>query len=89
MAKRTLPLIEIGYQVFADEGAEEFGAVRYVVPDGRPELVVYIENRGDYTIPLASVTAVHDGKVVVDVKSLPDPVQAAIAHAHDREQPDL
>jgi hypothetical protein len=89
MAKRNLPLIEIGYQVFANEGGEEFGAVRYVAPDNRPEIIVYIENRGDFTIPLGSVRAVHDGKVVVDVAGLPDVVQSAIAHAHDREQPDL
>lgn len=84
MAK--LPLIEIGYQAFTLDGGEEFGAVRDVLPDGRPELIVYIENSGEYTVPLSAVKAVHSEKVVIDVQQLPTSVQDAIAHAHDREQ---
>ena len=84
MAK--LPLIEIGYQAFTHDGGEEFGAVRDVLPDGRPELIVYIENSGEYTVPLTAVRAVHSEKVVIDVQQLPSVVQEAISHAHDREQ---
>jgi len=29
---------EVGYQVFVSDGGEEFGAVRQVSPNGRPEL---------------------------------------------------
>jgi hypothetical protein len=39
--------IEIGYQAFVSDGGEEFGAVRAVSPNGRPELVIYVENAGD------------------------------------------
>ena len=59
------------------------------MPDGRPEIIIYIENRGDFSIPLSNVMSVHDGKVVVDVDALPEALQTAIAHAHDGEQPDL
>ena len=38
--------IEIGYQVFIVDGGEEFGAVRKVAPQGREELVIYVENAG-------------------------------------------
>ena len=38
--------IEIGYQAFVSDGGEEFGAVRAVSPNGRPELVIYVENAG-------------------------------------------
>ncbi len=35
--------IEIGYQAFVSDGGEEFGAVRAVSPNGRPELVIYVD----------------------------------------------
>jgi hypothetical protein len=80
-----LPLIEVGYQVFAAGGDEEFGAVRDVAPGGRAELVVYVENGGHFTIPLAAVTAVHDQKVVVDLEKVDPTVREAARRAHDRE----
>ena len=86
MAQPKLPLIEIGDQAFTHDGGEEFGAVRDVQPDGRPELIVYIENSGEYTVPLSAVRAVHSGKVLIDVDQLPSVIQQAIEHAHDREQ---
>jgi hypothetical protein len=30
---------------------EEFGAVRAVSPNGQPELVIYVENAGDFVVP--------------------------------------
>jgi len=86
MTTKKLPLIEIGYQVFTSDGAEEFGAVRQVVPGGRPEIVVYVENTGDFVIPLAAVTAVHSQKVIVDHDKLDERVKVAIGHAHDAEK---
>jgi hypothetical protein len=86
MATHKLPLIEIGFQAFTHDGGEEFGAVRDVQPDGRPELIVYIENNGEYTVPLSAVTGVHSEKVIIDVSQLPQVVQDAIAHAHEREE---
>jgi hypothetical protein len=82
---RKLPLIEVGYQVFAAGETEEFGAVREVLPGGRPQIIVDIENSGDHPIPLAAVTAVTEQKVIVDLRKLPESVREAIKHAHDAE----
>jgi hypothetical protein len=82
---RKLPLIEVGYHVFSEGGDEEVGAVREVAPGGRPELVVDIENAGDFVVPLDAVTAVLEEKVIVDPKKLPDRVVQAMQHAHDAE----
>jgi hypothetical protein len=75
--------IQIGDQVFGNEGGEEFGAVRQV----RPDLVVYVENGGDFTVPASAVKAVHDGKVVLDLSALEGELRDAIKHAHEREAP--
>ena len=53
MARRKLPAIEVDYQVFAVGSEEEFGAVREVRP---AEIVVYIEDFGDTTVPLSAVS---------------------------------
>jgi hypothetical protein len=50
--------IEVGYQTFVSDGGEECGAVRQVAPQGRPELVIYVENAGDFVVPLDAVEAV-------------------------------
>ena len=47
-----LPNIEVGFQVFVSEGGQEIGAVRQVAPFGRPELEIYVENAGDFVVPL-------------------------------------
>jgi hypothetical protein len=49
--------ITVGDQVFVADGGEVFGAVRQVAPHGRPELVIYIENAGDFVVPLEAVHA--------------------------------
>jgi hypothetical protein len=43
--------IEIGYQTFVSDGGEEFGAVREVSPNGRPELVIYVRMRENLLCP--------------------------------------
>jgi len=63
------------------------GAVRKVRPHGRAEIVVYVENSGDYTVPLTAVRAVHSGKVIVDAAKLDQKLRRAIGHAHDAEDP--
>ena len=82
---RKLPMIEVGFHVFPKGGDEEVGAVREVAPGGRPELVVDIENAGDFVIPLDAVAEVVEEKVIVDPKKLPDRVVQAMQHAHDAE----
>jgi hypothetical protein len=79
--------IEVGYQVFVADGGEEFGAVRQVAPNGQPELVIYVENAGDFVVPLAAVKAVHFQKVILDCDNLEQRLRRAIGHAHDAEKP--
>jgi hypothetical protein len=82
-----LPFIDVGYHLFVSGGTEEVGAVREVAPAGRPEIVVDIENAGDFIIPLSAVVAVVEQKVIVNVDALDDGVRDAIRHAHDAEVP--
>lgn len=78
-----LPNIEIGFQVFVSDGEEEVGAVRLVAPFGRPELEIYVENAGEFVVPLSVVASVHDDKVVLDCNKLDAKLRQAIDHAHD------
>ena len=78
--------IEIGYQLFLEEGGRNFGAVRAVAPGGRPEIVVYIENGGNFIVPTDAVRSAHDQKVILDPAHLDERLRNAIAHAHDREE---
>jgi Ribulose-phosphate 3 epimerase family len=58
--------IKVGYQAFVSDGGEEFGAVRQVSPNGEPVLVVYVENSGDFLVPLEAVASVHAEKVILE-----------------------
>ena len=80
--------IEVGYQTFVSDGGEEFGAVREIFPNGRPELVIYVENAGEFVVPLAAVEAVHSQKVIFTCGRLDRSLREAIGHAHDAEEPD-
>jgi len=66
--------IEVGFQAFISDGGEEFGAVRAVAPGGRSELVIYVENAGDFAVPLDAIESVHHR------------LRRAIGHAHDAEK---
>lgn len=84
--------IEARFQVFTSDGSEEFGAVRQVSPGGRPELVIYVENAGDLTIPLSAVDAVYvdavcSEKVVLNCAKVDRRLRHAIGHTHDDEEP--
>jgi hypothetical protein len=81
--------IQVGFQTFVSDGDQEFGAVRAVAPGGRPELVIYVENAGDFTVPLAAVEAVHSEKVILNCAKLDRRLRQAIGHAHDAEKPGL
>jgi hypothetical protein len=81
--------IEEGFEVFVSDGDRAFGAVRQVSPHGRPELVIYVENAGDFTVPLYAVDAVHAQKVIVDCGKLDKKLRQAIGHAHDAEDPSI
>jgi hypothetical protein len=79
--------IAVGFQTFVSDGGEEFGAVRTVAPHGRHELVIYVENAGDFTVPLDAVESVHSGKVIFNCAKLDRSLRQAIGHAHDAEKP--
>jgi hypothetical protein len=49
--------------------------------------MVYIENAGDFVVGAGAIKSIHDGKVVFDRTRLDSDILAAIAHAHDSEDP--
>jgi hypothetical protein len=81
--------IEEGAEVFLSDRSKPFGAVRQIRPHGRAEIVVYIENAGDMTIPLEAVTAAHFQKVIVDIDKLEAGVRASVRRAHKAEDRNL
>lgn len=74
--------IQVGDQVFLEEGGEEVGAVRMVAKD---HLVIYIEGAGDFTLTGPEIAAAHDGKVRLDPSKLPPALLAAAEAAHQQE----
>jgi hypothetical protein len=83
--KNVDSIVKIGFQVFVEEGGEECGAVREVAPEGRAEIIVYIENAGDFIVPASAIRSAHEGKVVLDPDQLDYELIDAIARAHDHE----
>jgi hypothetical protein len=76
--------IEVGFQVFLKDGGDEVGAVRDLCGH-RPEIVVYVENAGEFTVPVAAIEAVHYQKVILDHGRLPEEMRVALRRAHDAE----
>jgi hypothetical protein len=69
------------------DGGEECGAVRAVSPPGWLELVIYVENARDFTVPFDAVESVHSGKVIFKCATRDRRLRQAIGHAHDAEKP--
>jgi hypothetical protein len=76
--------IREGFDVFLHNGNKSFGAVRQV---RRAELVVYIENAGDFAIPLSAVRDTEAEKVILDTARLEPKLKEAIRRAHSGEDP--
>ena len=76
--------IEVGSQVYLKEGGDPCGAVRQVAA-ARNELTIYIENAGDFVVPVGAIRTAHDGKVILDPEQSDQSLLDAIVHAHDRE----
>jgi len=72
--------------VFVADGDEGIGSVREV-RHGLPELRIYIENAGDFVVPLSSVETVHSDKVILNFDRLGLRLRNAIRHARDSEDP--
>ena len=79
--------IREGFDVFVNDGNKGFGAVREVAPRGRPEIVIYVENAGDFTVPVNAIVDVDAEKVTLDCGKLDMRLRRAIGHAHDAEDP--
>ena len=84
--EKTVKDVRVGDQAFVTDGGEEFGAVREVRHDA---LVLYVENSGEFVVPLDAISAVHHQKVIFDRAKLTGPLLKAIGHAHDNERPGL
>ena len=78
--------IREGFDVFVHDGDKAVGAVRKVSPR---ELVVYVENAGDFVVPVSAVKEVQAEKVVLDCSKLEHRLRRAIGHAHEHEDPNL
>jgi hypothetical protein len=79
--------IQEGFEVFVSDRDKPFGAVRQIARHGRGELVIYVENAGDFTVSGEAVAAVHAQKVILDPAKLDKRLREAIRHAHDAEDP--
>jgi hypothetical protein len=51
--------------------------------------LVYIENAGDFVVPLEAVEAVYWQKVILNPGKLDRRLRQAIGHAHDAEDPSI
>ncbi len=75
-------VIEKDYQTFVSGSDKAFGAVRAATAR---ELLIYVENAGEFTVPAEAVEAVHLQKVILNEAKLEPRLRAAIRHAHDAE----
>jgi hypothetical protein len=76
--------IREGFDVFVEGSAKSFGAVRQV---RKTELVVYVENAGDFEVPLSAVKDAEAEKVILDQAHLSPKLKEAIHRAHAGEDP--
>ena len=76
--------IQEGFDVFLHDGEKAVGAVRRVHAHA---ITVYVENGGDFDVPLAAVMDAHDEKVVLDSSRIDPRMKAAIAKEHSGEDP--
>jgi hypothetical protein len=79
--------IREGFDVFLHDGDKAIAAVRQVAPNGRPEIMIYVENAGDFTVPASAIVDVDAEKVILDSRKLDMGLKRAIGHAHDAEDP--
>jgi predicted DNA binding protein len=68
--------------VFLHDGDVAIGAVR---GESGNDLIINIENAGDFTLPRNVVQDVHEHKVILDARKLDSRVLAAIGKAHSAE----
>ncbi len=76
--------IQDGFDVFLQDGGKSVGAVRAVHANA---LVIYIENAGDFEVPLSAIQDVHSEKVMLDFGKLDEKLKEAVRKAHSAEDP--
>jgi hypothetical protein len=76
--------IREGFDVFTHDGEKSFGAVRQV---RKHEIVIYVENGGDFVVPLDAVMDAHSEKVILDSGKLDARLKETIRRAHSGEDP--
>ena len=74
--------VELGAQVYLDEGGEVMGAVRAIAPD---HILVFVEGAGDFVVKGSGVRASHDGKVILDPDEIDPDLLDAAKRAHEHE----
>jgi hypothetical protein len=78
--------IREGFDVFLHDGEKSFGAVRQV---RKSALMVYVENAGDFEIPISAVKDAEAEKVILDATRLEPKLLEAIRRAHTGEDPHI
>jgi len=78
--------IQDGFDVFLHDGDDSIGAVRKV---WREAIIVYVENAGDFEVPMAAVKDAEAEKVILDSTQLPPKMLEAIRARHNAEDPKL
>ncbi len=76
--------IQEGFDVFLHDGQKAFGAVRQVHKSG---IVVYVENGGDFDVPMAAIVDAYSEKVILDSAKIEPKLKEAIRKAHSGEDP--
>ena len=76
--------IQEGFDVFTHDGEKAFGAVRQVHAHA---IVIYVENAGDFEVPLTAVVDAHSEKVILDSARIAPQLREAIRKAHKGEDP--
>jgi hypothetical protein len=82
----TAKIVKEGFDVFVHDGEKAVGAVRKVQPHS---IVIYVENAGDFTVPLTAIQEVDEDKVVLNSGKLEFRLRQAIGHAHQSEDPTI
>jgi hypothetical protein len=78
--------IQEGFDVFLHDGEGSVGAVRQV---RKSELVVYVENAGDFEVPFSAIKDADAEKVILDSAQLSPKLLEAIRARHNAEDPKL
>ena len=74
--------IKIDDPVFTMDGAEPVATVRRIAAN---HVTIYVENAGEFEVPIAGVKDVHFGKVILDPSVLNAKLRSALGHSHDSE----